>query len=414
MAGAMRIFARMLCALAVVAGLAVPGATATARASAPKRLVVGYRSAADLAGLRVLRRIPALHSAVVESSASAESQAPVLRRALTLDSPALAPTYQPGVAWEWQWDAANMNGVSDEVERAASRVKIAVIDSGADLSAPDLADKAPETWNVLSRSGRVRDTLGHGTFVSSLAAGSTTDGVGIAGFGGDALLLVIQAIDRNGYITDVDEAAAIVYAVRHGAKIINLSIGGSQTSSIERRAIRYAARHGVLLVAAAGNEHEQGNPVEYPAALLRGGIGLAVGATRMDGTRAPFSNTGAYVSLVAPGENVFAAESSDSDWPHAQPPWASPGYFGWASGTSFASPEVAGAAALVWGANPSLTAEQVASVLKVSASGSGWTPELGWGRLDAAAAVRLAQATPGAAPRTARHEPRPIHSSPPS
>src|SRR5919198_318804 len=366
MAGEMRLFARTLCAVAVLAALGLPGAVAPAKASAPKRLVVAYRSASELARLdvRVVRRIPALHSAVVEAPGGLEGQAPVLRRALTVDSPALAPTYQPGVAWEWQWDAAKMNAVPDSVQR--------------------------------------------------VAAGSVDDGVGIAGFGGDAKLLVVQAIGKDGYITDVDEAAGIVYAVNHGAKIINLSIGGPQTSWIERRAIRYAARHGVLLVAAAGNEHEQGNPVEYPAALLRGGIGLAVGATRMDGTRAPFSNTGSYVSLAAPGENVFAAESADSDWPRAQPSWSSPGYYGWASGTSFAAPEVAGAAALVWGANPGLTAGQVAGVLKESASGSGWNPQLGWGRLDAAAAVSLAQATPGAAPRRARHDPRPIHSSPPS
>src|SRR5919197_1440674 len=309
MAGAMRLFARSLCVLAVVASLGAANAAAMP-------LVPTHR------------------------------QAPVLRRALTVEAPALAPTYQPGVAWEWQWDAANMNGVPDSVQHAAGRLTIAVIDSGADVSAPDLADKAPQTWSVLSRSHRVRDVLGHGTFVSSLAAGSIDDGVGIAGFGGDAKLLVVQAIGKNGYITDVD-------------------------------------------VAAAGNEHQQGNPVEYPAALMRG-VGLAVGATRMDGTRAPFSNTGKYVSLVAPGENLFAAESADSEWPRAQPPWASSGYYGWASGTSFAAPEVAGAAALVWGANPSLTARQVATILEQSASGGDWSPQLGWGRLDAAAAVRLA------------------------
>src|SRR5439155_362858 len=83
-----------------------------------------------------------------------------------------APSSQPGVAWEWQWDAADMNAVPDSVQRAAGRVKIAVIDSGADVNAPDLADKAPETWSILSHSHGVRDVLGHGTFVSSLAAGS--------------------------------------------------------------------------------------------------------------------------------------------------------------------------------------------------------------------------------------------------
>ena len=94
-------------------------------------------------------------------------------------------------------------------------------------------------------------------------------------------------------------------------------------------------KHDVLVVAAAGNEHGYGNPVEYPAALLQpkgsrgeGGIGLAVGATDRDGTRAYFSNTGSYLSLAAPGYNVFAAESADAPWPRAQLPWASSGYYG--------------------------------------------------------------------------------------
>jgi subtilisin family serine protease len=121
----------------------------------------------------------------------------------------------------------------------------------------------------------------------------------------------------------------------------------------------------------------------------------------MDGRRADFSNTGSYLSLAAPGENVFAAESADSDWPHAELPWSSPGSYGWASGTSFAAPEVAGTAALVWAANPRLTRCQVVQVLKQSADGTSWNPELGWGRLDAAAAVQLALQTRGNALRTA-------------
>jgi subtilisin family serine protease len=393
-----------------IALLVAPSATP---ASSPvTRQVVSYRSAAELAaleasGARVLRTLPALRSAVVETSRLV-GERPVLRRAQIVDEPALAKTYLPGVAWEWQWSAARMGDVPDWVLRAAAGVKIAVIDSGADLGAPDVRDKVPQTWSVLSRSHRVRDRLGHGTFVSSLAAGSVSNGVGISGFGGDAKLLVVQAIDADGYITDVDEAAAIVYAVKHGAKIVNLSIGGAETSRVEQRAIRWAARRGVLVVAAAGNGHEEGNLPEYPAALLqplgsygRGGIGLAVGATSMDGSRAEFSNTGSYLSLAAPGYNVFAAESADADWPRANLPWASPGYYGWASGTSFAAPEVAGAGALVWAANPRLTATQVATVLKQSASGTRWSQELGWGRLDAAAAVQLALQTPGEALRAA-------------
>src|SRR4029077_18150470 len=102
------------------------------------------------------------------------------------------------------------------------------------------------------------------------------------------------------------------------------------------------------------NENEEGNAIEYPAALLqpvgsrgRGGIGLAVGASQMGGMRAPFSNPGSYISLAAPGSNVFAAESADSDWPRAETPWQSPGYYGLAEGASLLHRPVARADAHV-------------------------------------------------------------------
>ena len=195
--------ARVLCAAVAFALLAAPSANASTHLA--RQLALLQR-----AGVQVPQVVK-----------------PVLRRTQSVDEPALADTYQPGIAWEWQWDAARLDAVPDWALRAAGSVKVAVIDSGADLSAPDLADKAPQTWSVLSHSTRVRDQLGHGTFVSSLATGSVANGTGISGFGGDARLLAIQAIDPDGYVTDVDEAAGIVYAVKHGAKIINLSIGGS-------------------------------------------------------------------------------------------------------------------------------------------------------------------------------------------
>src|SRR5205085_15974 len=121
-----------------------------------------------------------------------------------------------------------------------------------------------------------------------LAAGSVTNGEGIAGFGGDAQLLCVQVAHDDGSISDVDEAEGIVYAVDHGARIINLSLGGLEPSQLETRAVRYAQRRGVLVVAAAGNEFRDGNPVEYPAALLqprssdgRGGRGLSVAASTL-------------------------------------------------------------------------------------------------------------------------------------
>jgi subtilisin family serine protease len=224
----------------------------------------------------------------------------------------------------------------------------------------------------------------------------------------------VQAAHPDGSISDVDEAAGIVYAVKHGAKIINLSLGGLEPSALETRAVRYAQRHGVLIPAAAGNEFRDGNPVEYPAALLqpkgsdgRGGSGLSVGASIQKGERAYFSNTGSYISLAAPGDSVFAALSGDSDWSRLSLPGSNAGVYGFSSGTSFSAPEVAGAAALVWAANPALTARQVATVLKQTASGQGtWNPSLGFGVLDAAAGVALAPTIAPAVPAAAKLLPR--------
>ncbi len=291
------------------------------------------------------------------------------------------------------------------VLHAAAAITIAVVDTGADLSAPDLAAKAPSAYNVRTGTATVHDSNGHGTFVASLAAGSIENGDGIAGFGGDAKLLIVKAGGVSGTFSDVDEAAAIVYAVDHGARIVNLSLGGPKTSRTERTAIAYAAAHNVLLVAAAGNELTLGDAAQYPAALLqplgsngRGGVGLSVAASTQAGRHAGFSNSGSYVSLAAPGENVLGAVSRSSPaavYPRVPLPGSLSGSYGFASGTSFAAPEVAGTAALVWAANPLLTASQVADLLKVTASGAGtWTPELGYGVIDAAAAVAAATGHP--------------------
>ena len=293
---------------------------------------------------------------------------------------------------EWEYDVTHTGAVPATVLQAAAGITVAVVDTGADLTAPSIAAKQPATWNTRARSSDVRDLNGHGTFVASLAVGSS----------GSAKLLVVKSGSDGGSFTDVDEAAGIVYAVDHGARIINLSFGGPRTSTTERRAIQYAIGHGDLVVASAGNEYQSGNPVEYPAALLQplgsngvGGAGLAVTATTSSGSHASFANTGSWVSLAAPGDHVFGSVSNLSSplaYPRTPVPGVRSGLFGYGSGTSFATPLVSGAAALVWAANPSLTAQEVAQILKETASGGGrWSPELGFGIIDVAAAVARAQ-----------------------
>jgi thermitase len=392
-------------------------ATVDAGAATGRLLAVSYASPAALRAAtegraRVVRVYPRIHVAqirVARAGAAAAIRAragiryvePVHTR-VEASEPALFSSPVVGTPYEWQYAAAHVDAVPESVLRAASAVTIAVIDTGVDLTAPDLAAKSPRTHNLRTGKPDVEDVIGHGTFVSSLAAGSVTNDDGIAGFGGDAKLLVIKARGPDGSVSDVDEANAIAYAVDHGARVINLSVGGTETSETERRGIAYATQHGVLIVAAIGNEYELGNPIEYPAALLQpvgsrgnGGVGLAVGATAEDGERAFFSNTGSQLSLVAPGEHVFGAVASTAEpdsYPTVTLPGSTAGLYGFGTGTSFATPEVAGAAALVMGANPLLRPTEVSQILKATASNHGaWDPYTGYGSLDVGAAVARAQ-----------------------
>jgi subtilisin family serine protease len=420
-----------LCGIAILAtfvitGVAMPESSRSAPvARATGNAVVSYtsegalRQALQRHPAQIVRRIPVLGVAELRPAGDLARFALELGREpgiMRIEQTATRrTTAEPGLIsaadadFQWQYAATHSDLVPEAVTHATAGITIAVIDTGADLAAPDLAAKTPLTYSVRTKSAAVSDPNGHGTFVASLAAGSSSNGDGIAGSSGDARLMVIEAADRQGSFTDIDEAAAIVYAVDHGARIINLSLGGPTTSSTERRAIDYAVAKGVLLVAAIGNSHGGGNPVEYPAALLQpvgsrgvGGRGLSVGASTRSGARASFSNTGTHISLAAPGERVFgavSAASAESRYPRVTLPGSVTGLYGYASGTSFAAPQVAGAAALVWAANPRLRADEVALILEQTASGRGqWSSELGYGVLDVAAAVARAQTQPATQP----------------
>src|SRR3954454_833096 len=411
------------CPAALLAPLALLVVMPTAGPEAARRTHIGVTFASRGALLRfartndaaVVRVLPELHVAVV--SGNAHRLLAGARRAGGITATPLAPRRDavepslepdpeallPGADYEWQWAATHMDAIPEWVLRAAAAVPVAVVDTGADLGAPDLAAKRPVAHSVL-RGGRAADDVnGHGTFVASIAAGSPDNGDGLAGFPGDAALLVVQAGCAAGAFTEVDEAAAIVWAVDHGAKIVNMSFGGARTSPAEERAVRYAQARGVLLVASAGNEQPAGNPVKSPAALLQpvgsagaGGAGLVVGGTDEDGARAWFASSGSWISRAAAATQVLGSISSRSEssaYRRVTLPGARAGRYGFASGTSFAAPQVTGAAALVWAANPTLTAPQVAQILERTASGGdAWNQDTGFGLLDAAAAVAAASA----------------------
>jgi serine protease len=361
---------------------------------------VGYDSPAALRGLDVVATVAPLHVAEVASSNITSLRArpgirwvrpTVPRRHLGQSLAAARHT----VAAEWEFTATRSNLVPASVQRAAASITIAVVDTGADLAAPDIAAKAPTAYNVITGDDQVSDVTGHGTFVASVAAGSVASGGVLRGFGGDAKLMVVQANRNADIFDDVDEAAGIVWAVDHGAQIVNLSIGGAQTSQVEKDAIDYAESHGVLVVAAAGNTGEGGNVPSYPAALV-GLHGLAVASSTTTGRRAPFSTVARYVSLAAPGVRVLGATTPgapSSTFPRVAT--GSAGSYAYGTGTSYSAPQVSGAAALVWAANPSLDADGVIRILEQTASGAGrWSAGTGYGILDVAAAVARARGVP--------------------
>jgi subtilisin family serine protease len=191
-------------------------------------------------------------------------------------------------------------------------------------------------------------------------------------------------MDAAGFAYYSTIAQGIHYAVDAGARIINLSIAGSSPSSTLQDAIDYAWDHNVVVVAAAGNNAD--NVPQYPAACEHV---IGVSATEPGDTLASFSSFGNDIALSAPGDTIWTTQLDP----------ANP-YGAW-RGTSFASPIVAGVAALVVSANPLLSSTQIVSVLEQSADdvgAPGWDALFGYGRVNAARAVGLAMTLPGALP----------------
>ena len=406
-------------AISGAAGAAQAGVSSGTASAWPRgTAIVSYASEPELRAAlaeqpaQVVRRLPALRAvevrprgdlirfvdAVAQLRGIDEVEPRVDRR--SHDEPALAIASVTG-APQWQFTATRSDQVPDAVLRAAQSVTIAVIDTGADLTAPDLAAKQPLAYSIRKRSADVTDRNGHGTFVSSLAAGS--------------------GLERRGHRRQRRRRAPDRGAGRSRGRLLQRRRGGRRDRlggrsrsprdqpqprrprDLHGRAAggRVCGLPGALLVAAVGNERLEGNPVEYPAALLQppgsrgaGGAGLAVTASTRLGGHADFSNTGTHVSLAAPGETVFGAVSGASEtgrFPRVALPGSLAGIYGYGSGTSYAAPQVSGAAALVWAANAELTAAEVATILEQTASGGGrWNPLLGYGVLDVAAAVARA------------------------
>jgi thermitase len=283
----------------------------------------------------------------------------------------------------YQWGLKKIQAPSAwDVTTGTSDVIIAVVDTGVDLNHPDLNNKIVPGWDFVDDDSNPQDDHGHGTHVAGIAAAESNNGQGGAGASWGARIMPLKVLDKkgDGYYSDV--ASAVLYACNHGARIINLSLGGSNPSSVLENALEDVYEDGCLVTAAAGNDGRSG--IDYPA---RYPPAMAVAATDQDDLRASFSDWGPEMDVAAPGVDIYSTL------------WTPPNNhtYGWKMGTSMSAPLVAGEAALIWSLCPGLTNVEVRSIIQSTATdrgSAGWDVYYGWGRINASAAVQVTMPPP--------------------
>ncbi|MGH7731558.1 MAG: S8 family peptidase [Candidatus Eiseniibacteriota bacterium] len=291
----------------------------------------------------------------------------------------------------------------------ANDLRLAIADTGADPDHPELQAPLPGGGRRMELGVNVTgdpipawaDTFGHGTRVAGVMAARTHEGarfdsLGMAGVcGGDGganagcrLVPIKIAPGRTGTATSFDIARAMLYATSVGARAMNLSFAGGGPSRLERLAMLHAITHGCVVVAAAGNRGYQGDGAQpqYPAAYAADGLGIQVGASDAWDRRPVWSSHGPGLDLLAPGLDIWTCRIT---YPFPGRPLLPP--YVADSGTSFAAPFVTGTVGLLAAARPELMDTDFQHILRESADdvgAPGRDAETGWGRLNAAAALR--------------------------
>ncbi|MES2980698.1 MAG: S8 family serine peptidase [Verrucomicrobiota bacterium] len=253
----------------------------------------------------------------------------------------------------------------------SSQVIVAVLDTGVLATHPDISGKVLAGYDFVNNDANATDDNGHGTAVAGFTSASTNNGVGMAAVSWASSVLPVKVLGADGSGSHSAIANGIVWAADKGARVINLSLGGSASSQTLQDAVNYAWNRNVIVIAAAGNNGN--NTPVYPAAYNNV---VAVSATTSTDGRPSWSNYGSYVDLSAPGAGVLSLSGTNS-------------YTNW-NGTSFSSPVTAGVVALMLAANPQLSNTGIVDALLKNCDdtgSAGYDVYFGNGRVNARRAV---------------------------
>ena len=274
----------------------------------------------------------------------------------------LSRDYLPELA---AWDATRGAGVT-----------IAILDTGVDGTHPDLVAQMVPGWNFYANNSNTSDTHGHGTWVSGTVGGTSNNGIGVAAIAGNAKIMPIVVADSTmtAYASTISQGLS--YAIDHGARVANISYQNLLTSSSVISAAQYMKSKNGLVVIAAGNCGC--NATFTPSTSM-----ISVSATDANDQLTSFSSYGSYVSIAAPGIDIYTTTVG--------------GGYSTAWGTSFSSPVVAATIALMMSAKPGLTNTEIERLLYSTATDLGSPGRdmfYGYGRVNAAAALQAVLGTP--------------------
>ncbi len=280
--------------------------------------------------------------------------------------------------WSNQWGPGNIYAPQAwDIQKGSTDVTIAILDTGVDYNHEDLAGRVIQGWNFVNNNSEVMDDYNgsHGTRVAGIAGAIMDNSKGITGIA-QSKLLAVKTCNFMGICTWPSITDSIYYAADNGAKVISMSIKKDTNDSAAERAVNYAYNtKGALLVACAGEAYF-GNGTEFIAYPGNFSNVIAVGATDSNDQRASFSNYGAKLELVAPGDNIYSTTRNNE--------------YGYDSGCSMSVPHVSGVAALVWSKYPTLSNNEVRQILTNTADDLGSPGRdiyYGYGKVNAYSAV---------------------------